>query len=136
MISVNPCKESYLVQVHRVVGEVHGAFIKMFPLVASPSPCREVDVPLLLSWLQHRSHHQVVPDQELGVNLIGCLVIIGDPPEGPYDWVSCVNNLACQFKNPWGHQSLMELCELLRYLYHLQMNVQRHGVSITMKDVT
>lgn len=51
MSSVNPCKEGYLIQVHRVVSEVHGAFVKMFPLVASPSSCRQVDVPLLLSWL-------------------------------------------------------------------------------------
>lgn len=51
MSSVNPGKESYLIQVHRVVSEVHGAFVKMFPLVAFPSSCRQVDVPLLLSWL-------------------------------------------------------------------------------------
>lgn len=130
--SVNPCKVSYVIQVHRVVSEVNGTFIKMLPLVASPSTCRQVDVPLLLSWLQHRSHHQVISDQELGVDLIGCLVVIGDPPEGPNDWVSCIKNLTCQFKNPWGHQGLMELCELLCYLYHLKMNAQRYSVTITV----
>ena len=130
--SVNPCKESYLVQVHRVVSEVNGAFIKMLPLVAFPPSCWQIDVPLLLSWLQHRSHHQVVPDEELGVDLIRCLVISGDPPKGSYDRVSCVENLTCQFQNPRCHQSLVELRELLRYPNNLTMNTQRYRVCITM----
>ena len=130
MSSVNPCKESYLVQVHGVVSEVHGALIKMFSLVASPSSGRQVDIPLLLPWLQHRSHHQVIPDQELGVDLVGGLVVDGDPPEGPYDWVSCVKDLACQLEDPWGHQSLVKLCELLCYLYNLQIKTQRYRVSL------
>lgn len=122
MPSKNPCKESDLIQVHRVISEVHGTFIIMFPLVAFPSSCRQVDIPLLLSWLQHWRHHEVISNQELGVDLIGSLIIIGNPPEGPYDWVSCIKNHVCQFKNFWCHQSFMEPCELLCYLYHLQMH--------------
>lgn len=124
---VNPCEESNLVQVHRVVCEVHWAFIKMLPLIASPSSGREVDVPLLFSWLEHRSHHQVITNQELGIDLIGCLVIISNPPEGPYDWVSGIKNLTCQLENSRSHQSLMELRKLLCNLYHLKVN--RHSIT-------
>lgn len=116
---VNPCKECYLIQVHGVVSEVHGTLVIVFTFVAFPPSCRQVDVPFLLPWFQHGGHHQVVPDQELRVYLVGCFVINSDPPEGPNDWVSSVQDLTGQFKNPWSHQRLVELRELPRYLHHL-----------------
>ena len=98
-----PCEVGYLIQVHWVISEIHGSFIKVLPLAALPPSSRQVNVPFLLAWLQHRRHHQVVPDQELGVNLVGGLVIVGDPPQGPYDRVARVQNLAGQLQNPGSH---------------------------------
>lgn len=95
VLLVNPCKECNLVKVHGVVSEVHGSLIIVFTFVASPSSCRQVDVPLLLPWLQHGGHHQVIPDQELRIYLVGCFIVNSDPPQGSNDWVPCVKDLAC-----------------------------------------
>lgn len=116
---VNPCKERYLIQVHRVVSQVHRTLVIVFTFVAFPSSCRKVNVPFLLPWFQYGGHHQVVPDQELRVYLVGGFVINSDPPEGPNDWVSRVQDLASQFQNPWCHQGLVELRELPCYLHNL-----------------